>query len=76
MIEPTGAMSPAAPVRAITLPLTGEVISIVALSVITSTSGASSSTVWADLDMPGGDFGFSSAFADVRQLECVASHVP
>ena len=41
---PTGAMSPGSPWIEMILPSTGEVISTVALSVITSTSGASSLT--------------------------------
>ena len=44
MGPPTANISPGSPRRSTTLPETGEVISTVALSVITSTSGWSSST--------------------------------
>ncbi len=44
MGAPTGCMSPGAPCTSTTLPATGAVISTVALSVITSTSGWSSRT--------------------------------
>ena len=48
---------------------TGEVISTVALSVITSTSGCVLVDEVADLDVPGDDLGLGDAFADIGQLE-------
>ena len=53
------------------MPATGDGISTVALSVITSTSGWSSADAVARLDVPGDDLGLGDAFADVRQLEDV-----
>ena len=65
---------PISPCRAETLPATGEVISTVALSVMTSTSGWSSSSHSPGLHMPGGDFRLSDAFADIGQAEQIMRH--
>ncbi len=67
--EPTGSFSPGLPLSAITLPETGEGISTVALSVITSASGSSSVTMSPTLTMPGDDLGFGGALADIGHLD-------
>ena len=72
--EPIGIWSPTSPASSTTLPATGDSISTVALSVIMSAICWSSAIVVADLDVPGDDLGLGNAFADVGQLEFVASH--
>jgi hypothetical protein len=54
------------------LPATGDSISTVALSVIMSASCGLLDHI-AHLDVPGEDLGLGNAFADVGQLEFVAS---
>jgi hypothetical protein len=52
-------MPPISPTTATTVPATGEVISTVALSVITSAMGWSSATASPCLDAPGHDLGLA-----------------
>ena len=69
---PTASMSPRLAVqRERRVPATGEGISTVALSVITSTSAWSSATVSPTADVPLDDLGLGDAFADVGQLDDV-----
>ena len=72
--EPTGAMLPTSPCIAVTVPSTGEVISTVALSVITSTRWLVFLDVIARLYMPGHDLGLGDAFADIGQAEEILAH--
>ena len=72
--EPTASICPTSPPSASTLPCTGDGISTVALSVITSASTWSSTTVSPGLHVPGDELDFGDAFADVGHLDDVNAH--
>ena len=64
---------PTSPPSATTRPTTGAGISTVALSVMTSASGWSSATM-SPTFMPGDQFDFRDAFADVGHLDDMNTH--
>ena len=68
---PTASICPTSPPSASTWPATGDGISTVALSVITSASTWSSATVSPGLHVPGHEFDLGDAFADVGHLDDV-----